>query len=154
MLGVVLPAQGASPPVIALLFNYRTFSFSCIVSFASPERPRRGGMVGRLNLYYAGSRSIIRRRSITMRRNHGRRREWRARGSAAAGPESSSPLTNGGGGPQPPDVGEEIADPEGRDVGDPAARTSGGGLPRSAKDLEEDARFGLASRADPTSTDI
>jgi len=86
-------------------------------------------------------------------RNLKRRREWRARGSATAGPESSSPLTNGGGGPQPPDIGEEIADSEGRNVRDPAARPSGGGLPRSAKDLEEDARFGLASRADPASTD-
>jgi len=32
---------------------------------------------------------------------------------------------------------------------DPAARPSGRRVPRSAKDLEEDARFGLASRTDP-----
>jgi len=34
---------------------------------------------------------------------------------------------------------------------DSAARPSGRRIPRSAKDLEEDARFGLASRMDPAS---
>jgi len=42
-------------------------------------------MVGDLILYHAGSQNIAMERSIK------RRREWRARGSAAAGPESNLP---------------------------------------------------------------
>jgi len=67
------------------LFNccFSFFLLSC--RFASPKRHRGGGMVGDLILYYAGSRKIAAERNIR------RRREWRARGNAAAGPEWKSP---------------------------------------------------------------
>jgi len=61
------------------------FLFGVAYYFASPTRPESGGMVGGLILYYKESRNTIVGRSIK------RRREWHARGSAAAGPESNSP---------------------------------------------------------------
>jgi len=49
MLGVVLPAQGASLPVIVLSSKYRLIIvfFLLYRVVANPEKLRKGGMVGR-----------------------------------------------------------------------------------------------------------
>jgi len=81
-----------------------------------------------------------------------RRREWRARGSVAAGSESKSPHQQQIRRPRQSEI-ESYAVPRGRRTKeDPAARPSGRKVLRSAKDLEEDAV--LACRADPASERI
>jgi len=90
-------------------------------------------MVGSFILYYAGSRNTAMERSIR------RRREWRARGSAAASPESKSPHQQWIRRPRQSDI-ESYVIPRGRRTKEyPAAWPSGRKVPRSAKDLEEDA---------------
>jgi len=89
-------------------------------------------MVGSFILYHAESRNTAMERSIR------RRREWRVRGSAAAGPKSKSPHQQRTRKPRQSEI-ESYAVPKGRKKEDPAARPSGRKVPRSAKDLKEDA---------------
>jgi len=132
MLGVVLPDGGRLHP---LLFSYLSivfFFYYCIVLRVLRD-PTGAEWLATSFLYHAGSRSTVRKRSIR------RRREWRARGSAAAGPESKSPHQQQIRRPRQPGMVCEVMRLQRDSIReDPAARPSGRKVPRSAKDQEED----------------
>jgi len=79
---VVLPGLGVSSPRYYSVYIIVVFFLFYRIVCESEGTQRSGGMVGSLALYNTGNRNIALER-----------RGWRARGSAAANPESSSPRT-------------------------------------------------------------
>jgi len=97
-------------------------------------------MVGRFILYYAGSRNTA------VERSSRRRREWRVRGSAAAGLESKSPHQQRTRRPRQFEI-ESYAVPNGRSTKeDPAARKES---PQVGEGSRGGCRFSLAGRILP-----
>jgi len=121
------------------------FFLLIIVSFC---KSGGGGMVGRFILYYAGSRNTA------VRRSNGRRREWRARGSAAADLESKSPHQQRTRRRRQSER-ESYAVPKREEYeGGPRRAAERKEGPHVGEECRGGCRFGLASRADPASEEI
>jgi len=101
-------------------------------------------MVGSLVLYNAGSRNIVLERTTW---------EGESRVPEEVPPQAPSqtrPIAGEYGGPSSLTSGRDFHGSGGKEHReDRATWPNGGRVPRLAKDLGEDAHFGLASRADP-----